>query len=357
MGKNIALITPFDIDKNWGSEVFSRYLKSALENEGYSVDVYDETLLKVRSKSEIKICFQVARKLNHNREKYSLVIANGIIGAFVRFPTVLNIYHGNYAGYFKAMGWKRGLKGFLWHSLYTFLESQTRKSKIKIAVSESTKTDLETAYWFPDIKVINNFVDTKRFSPAWEKNLLRSKYGLNQKSFYALYTGRWEYGKGIDLLKEIFSLSQDTDIQFLIATNAISEEEKEVLKAFTKVKIIENTPYQSMQEIYQISDVLVFPSLFEGCSFSIMEALSCGLPVISSEVWNAWEIKKISPPLWKYILSSKSAKVWIDTIKEIKDTPSLQQKLSQLARVFAQENYAQEKSLEWYLQIIKPLVW
>ena len=40
-----------------------------------------------------------------------------------------------------------------------------------------------------------------------------------------------------------------------------------------------NNPYDYMKK----SDIFVFPSLYEGLGNSILEALACGLPIISSD--------------------------------------------------------------------------
>jgi glycosyltransferase involved in cell wall biosynthesis len=52
----------------------------------------------------------------------------------------------------------------------------------------------------------------------------------------------------------------------------------------SSVEFDENEDYETYQDFYHSLDYLLIPSLWEGGPMSLLEALACGLPVISSRV-------------------------------------------------------------------------
>jgi glycosyltransferase involved in cell wall biosynthesis len=46
---------------------------------------------------------------------------------------------------------------------------------------------------------------------------------------------------------------------------------------------LKDVPPDRINEIYNLSDVLLFPSLDEGFGIPMLEAMSCGLPVVAAD--------------------------------------------------------------------------
>lgn len=147
-----------------------------------------------------------------------------------------------------------------------------------IAVSESLKQSINECHKIPDISVVHNMVG-KEFTcvPA------------APHPFTFVATGRLVYGKGFDLLPVAFSKVKDClpdDWQMLIIGGGKErtglqrqingsglQDHIRLLGQKTKAEII---------PLLQHSDVFILPSRGENFSVAVLEALACGLPVISS---------------------------------------------------------------------------
>jgi L-malate glycosyltransferase len=157
-----------------------------------------------------------------------------------------------------------------------------RNSDIITTVSNSSMNEIETM--FPEkkgIQVIGNGVDTNLFQP--DPNMKP-----DQKTI--LYTGRLVGLKGIsDLIisaKEI--CKKFPDAKFIITGEGPNREHLERLVA--KLKLTENIVFtgyidrKKLLTLYQSSTMYVLPSYHEGLPTSLLEAMSCGLPSIATDV-------------------------------------------------------------------------
>jgi glycosyltransferase involved in cell wall biosynthesis len=153
-----------------------------------------------------------------------------------------------------------------------------------IALGESWKSKI-SRYCSTSISVVYNSVNVEN------QNL------YNQNSKNVLFLGRLEKQKGIfDLIKAAqFIIKQDKDIKFLLAGNGDLSKIMEVLKA---KKIKENFKLLGWVDSYEVKRLLkdsmafVLPSYNEGMPISILEAMSFGVPVISTNVGSIPEIIK-----------------------------------------------------------------
>lgn len=139
---------------------------------------------------------------------------------------------------------------------------------------------------------IPNAVDTGFFRPElMAREEARNRLGVETDDKIVLYTGRFLREKGVDVLLDSVPkvLKKSPKTLFLLVGGGYDEKlvsgwvEKNG-KFKDKVKVIPYLPYNSMPAAYIASDVLVQPSLAEGLSRSVMEAMACGLPIVASKV-------------------------------------------------------------------------
>jgi len=123
-----------------------------------------------------------------------------------------------------------------------------------------------------EIKVIPNGVDTAMFSPAPR----RDAGGAGVK---VLFSGNLRRHKGADLLRAIADrLAPGTSVLYTRGLRSGAE-----LPAHPRLECVGSIPHARMPEVYGRADVLLLPTVREGFSMTVLEAMACGLPVVASD--------------------------------------------------------------------------
>ena len=167
---------------------------------------------------------------------------------------------------------------------------------ICICDSCSTKNDLQ--YYF-DIKTENVFVvplgffqNKLRFDN--NKNAIK-ELGINKP--YLLYLGALDPRKGVeDIITSYETIRKIFDIQLVLAGTgekwAESELKPKINRSQYKNDII-LTGYVTEQQkciLLSLAEMFVFPSEYEGFGLPVLEAMSCGTPVITTNVSSIPEV-------------------------------------------------------------------
>lgn len=169
-----------------------------------------------------------------------------------------------------------------------------------IAVSESTKRDIVRilgSQCSKKIKVIYHGKD-ERFRPdrAGAASCgLRTKYGLLGRVI--LFVGLIEPRKNLERLIRAYaklkSLHQDS---CLVLAGSQGWGYEAVLRAVSESGVKDRVffpgfiPDRELPSLYNLADVFVYPSLYEGFGLPVLEAMSCGTPVVASRVSSMPEI-------------------------------------------------------------------
>ena len=121
----------------------------------------------------------------------------------------------------------------------------------------------------------------------------------------------------------------------------------EILKLKDKysldLEIIESVPNSKLPEIYNWADIYIQPSLYEGNPKTILEAMSCGLPVIASNVEGINSVIKNHENGCLCEINIKSIK---NSISEIIENKTLRETIGNKARSFIEENYDLKKTIK-----------
>lgn len=82
------------------------------------------------------------------------------------------------------------------------------------------------------------------------------------------------------------------------------------------------------------ADVFVLPTLAEGCCNAIIEAMACGLPIISSNLPFNWDVLNDKNSI---LIDPNNIKQIADAIQRLRDCPELRFKMSEEALKTARE--------------------
>ena len=140
-------------------------------------------------------------------------------------------------------------------------------------------------------KFIPNGVDDSFF--VTDGNCLRKKLGITNNQKVILLAGRLSEVKGvIDFANAMVKLSSISEVNkefvVLIAGDGkLKGEMKKILaRSFFKTNAIflGYVPNHKMPLVYRSSDLIVLPSHYEATSITGLEAMSCGLPLVATNV-------------------------------------------------------------------------
>ena len=203
-----------------------------------------------------------------------------------------------------------------------------RGAKSVIANSEGLRELAHRSIPNQKIKVIPNGVDTSEFKPGKAKN----------KELTLISTGRLIERKGYQYL--ILALKGLKVKLILIGDGNLNKELKSLAKK-NKVNVIfeGSKEHSEIAKSLHRADIFVLPSLNEGMSNSILEAMAAGLPIITTNTGGSKELIRGNG----YIIS-KDPKTMTKEIKEIikiyEDNPEIREKHAKKSREIA-------KTMSW----------
>jgi glycosyltransferase involved in cell wall biosynthesis len=214
---------------------------------------------------------------------YSYGAIASLAGKLLHKPVVVKIACGGYCGdisMFSKLPLGRLTKRFaMWADAYVSLSRQIDKELRNAGFNKG------------EIVHIPNGVDTSVFYPAGsieEKTELRTKLLLPNKKI-VIFIGRLDLQKRADLLIEVFKeLHKVYDGAHLVIIGDGPERKK--LEEMADENILIKGIVSNVEEYLRASDLLVLPSLAEGMSNVILEAMATGLSVVTTNVSSNPEI-------------------------------------------------------------------
>ena len=151
----------------------------------------------------------------------------------------------------------------------------TMASHYLVASSFTRDTLVENGTARSSISVIPYGVDTVRFTPDAQRSSPRSA------KLKLLFVGRINQRKGIKYLLEALSFFDSSDVHLTVCGRVVDG--LELFRSFDgQVEVRPSVSSAELVAAYQSADIFVFPSVAEGFGQVLLEALACGLPIVST---------------------------------------------------------------------------
>ncbi len=145
-----------------------------------------------------------------------------------------------------------------------------------IAVSQSTKNDLvDSGIPADKIRVVYEAAG-KIFKPV-KTDSVKKKYQLSKP--FILSVGTIEPRKNLDRLIEAWQKLADRPELVIVGKFGWGEG----VKPIKGVRLMGFVPDEDLAGFYSLAKAFVYPSLYEGFGLPVVEALSCGCPVVTSD--------------------------------------------------------------------------
>ncbi len=291
--------------QNWAKE-YIEYCK----NNNVDIHVVDASVVGKRSidsndrvdiKEEVNRCFSIWKNIKKElkENKFDIVHLNsacsskGIIRDYIsakiikKYKCKLILHcHCNI---------KDQLRG------NTYFFNKLIKLSDKVLVLNDDSYNFVLDYKKDDVYKVPNFID---------ESYIVDKREINDEIKNVLYVGHIRHTKGI---KEILDASKHfKDINFILCGPIV---DKDLISDLDNVKFIGSKNHDEVKQLMLNSDVFLFPSYTEGFSLSILEAMACGLPIITTDVGANKECIKDGG----IIIDTRNSKDIVEAIDKLKD--------------------------------------
>lgn len=195
--------------------------------------------------------------------------------------------------------------------------------------------------------VLPNAIDTDSFRPLASKDgkaALKKIFGIKDNAI--IYMGRVSYEKSIDVAVRAFATvcKKRTDCQMLVVGDG--PEKESLIKLAESLEIGDKmifTSYlfgQDLVQSLQASEIFITASKSENQPVSVLEAMSCGLPIIGVSAAGMPEIIKDGEN--GFLSKEDNHEDMAEKIRILLDDNDRIEKVSAASRVMA-ENYSKEK--------------
>jgi len=167
-----------------------------------------------------------------------------------------------------------------------------------LGVSEGTLTANWGPEWVEDCRfqVVYRGIDTSTVENAGRSDTVRRELGVPQDATIVIHVGRMDSPKNHPRLIAIFGrLLKQLNNAYLLLVGAIREPVySEIVRLVGQYglgsRVIIVGVRDDIANLLHASDVMIFPSLWEGLPGAVLEALAAGVPVLASDLPGIEEI-------------------------------------------------------------------
>jgi glycosyltransferase involved in cell wall biosynthesis len=170
-----------------------------------------------------------------------------------------------------------------------------------IAISEYTKRCLVEQLGTPPgkITVVHHGIDHERFRSLAPAPLVLHRYGLAGGRRYLIYVGTEDPRKNLPtLVRALARVRRELpEVELIKAGWSHCAEERQVLVSLATelgvldaIHFLEDVREEDLPQLYNLAEVYVTPSVYEGFGFTLLEAMACGTPAVYADAGSLPEI-------------------------------------------------------------------
>lgn len=313
------------------------------------------------------------------RDQYDLIFVSGyriigltavLVGKLFRKPVVLKAdSQGEMSGEFFESGLRKF--GISRSSLPFRLFLGFRNVLLKKADAFSAIAPEIASEWTSSrvplnkIHLIPNGVDTALFSPVndEQKAFLREKLKLPQAATIAIYTGRLVSYKGLPLLLKVWNeirCRQENVILLLAGIGGLDIHNCEaqlhnyVRSAGLEENVLFLGSVENIPEYLQAADLFVFPTENDAFPSSLIEAMACGLPIVTTPVGAIKTI--VAHQETGLIVQPGNPQQLYEALVAIVSDKTLASRMGQAGRHVVEKRYSAKNTVGKYLSLFASIL-
>ena len=259
---------------------------------------------------------------------------------------ILTLHDMSFKIYTECLTQKRRL----WHTVLRPKAQAKRATKI-IVPSDTTKRDVAREFGVSLEKITTIYPGVSSWCLAGVQDFtaVRNYYALPEK--YIFFLGTIEPRKNIIQIIEAYKESQLHKKGYsLLIAGKLGWKSKKIIEYMQKtsgVVYLGYIPEEHKKALYSLASVFVYPSMYEGFGFPVVEAMACGVPVITSNRSSLPEVVSSSA----YLVDPTIRQDLTDAMLRILSSGSLRRYYIQKGKVRA-EQYSWSLAAKKFLSLL-----
>jgi UDP-glucose:(heptosyl)LPS alpha-1,3-glucosyltransferase len=224
-----------------------------------------------------------------------------------------------------------------------------------LCVSGCVREEIRRHYGVPDetLAVLHNGVDIRRFSPdvrAERRRDARGRLALSDGETAVLFAGTGYERKGLRFAVEAVGLvAKDAPVRLLVAGRGAAGPSRRLAR---RLGIAERVRFlgeaSDIESLYAAADVFLLPTLYDPFPNACLEAMACGLPVVTTAAAGVSEIIESGVDAWSVDSGDRVVEL-AAALRDLLD-PARRDAMGRAARAKA-ERHSLERHLERTLAI------
>lgn len=231
---------------------------------------------------------------------------------------------------------------------------------IVASVGKQMQTDTKNLYNVDSI-LVPLCLNTNKFKrkPKKERLATKKRYKIPLDKKIILFVGRIAEQKNLELaINSIAELVKNNkNILFIIAGSGDEYYTNSLIKLADKlgipsyIRMIGNIPESDIVNVYSIADLFLTTTLWETISISVIEALSCSIPVVATDVGTMRDI--VIDGYNGFLIKKKSTN---EIAKKIQAALKKRNIFGRRGRKFIEKRYSIENVAREYVELYERLV-
>ena len=179
------------------------------------------------------------------------------------------------------------------------------------------------------VHVIPFGVDEEFFDlPQDDRALFRARHEIPESALVILHVGSVDQRKNIPAIISVLEQLQSNDVEawFLQVGGTLTPEQQAELtsrRVAHRVTQLGPAAEEELHNAYHASDMLLFPSHYEGFGFPVLEAMASGLPVVTSGAGGLTEVAGDAA----VIVPGRESKPYVEAIEQLTENSEWREEL------------------------------
>jgi glycosyltransferase involved in cell wall biosynthesis len=217
------------------------------------------------------------------------------------------------------------------------------------AISTDTANRARAVGCKKEIAITPYGIDASKFSKRPPKKELLKKYGLEGKTVL-ISVCRLSRRKGLEyLLRALPGVGKGAKL--LIVGDGVERKNLAALAAelgiSDRVVFAGPVPNEKLIDYYNLADIFVLPSLHEGMGIVFLEAMACGLPVVTTRIGGMTDFVKDGET--GLLVDPQNSEQLVVALSKLMGDKRLRQRIAADGEKLVRSEYAWEKAAKRYL--------